>query len=349
MLILTGYQLASSIHVHPDFVLIEMNFYNNSNYLVWVFSVTNEFYTRNNMFSRICTRLTTYTNLKNQVSTIRSLVNLSAELRKLNNEKQYQKALKLFNLYEEKHPESRSDFALVQALKSSTHLNNLSTGLKIYSKYQSRLTTHSYALASLIALLGENNDITRAKDLFNKSTIKTTGIYGALMKGLIKHRQFNEVIDLFFQIPKPDEANYVLFFYACSHQRSKEAPFKVYKTLPHEFEQRPNILSSLVNAFIKCNELSYAEKVFFKITKPIVNTYGNLMKAFNENDQFERTLQLYEQMKIKQIEANSTIYLLLINACANLGVFTRSQSLFDQIPKSIQKETFVRYVGKITT
>ncbi|CAF3506660.1 unnamed protein product [Rotaria sp. Silwood1] len=243
-------------------------------------------------------------------------------MKNLNDRKEYRKALDLFYEYEHKNKEMISDVVINQALKSFTNIKDFQGGLHIFKKYSSRIENNNYIIASLIHLYMQSGDINRAEQIYNRSKTKTMGIYGAMMKGLIKNNMFNETIDLFFKISNPDETIFVLFFHACARLGTKEALIlvkKVLLNLPNNYNENKYILTTAFDAFVKCDDLLSAEQIFPKIKRNAIS-YGNLMNAFNKNEQPEKTLDLYEKMKIDRIEADIICWILLINASSNIGM-----------------------------
>src|SRR5207302_10942324 len=115
---------------------------------------------------------------------------------------------------------------------------------------------------------------------------------------------FNETINLFFKIQNPDQINFLLFFHACARigtQETLNLVKRVLSNLPDCYRDNSNILTTAFDAFIKCGDLSSAEEIFPKIKKNKMS-YGNLMNAYNKSNQPEKTLNLYEQMKVDGIE-----------------------------------------------
>jgi pentatricopeptide repeat protein len=55
------------------------------------------------------------------------------------------------------------------------------------------------------------------------------------------------------------------------------------------------------------------------------------MKTYNMKNEFEKTFALFEQMKMEKIEPNDIIFLLIINACSQLGDLSICQSIFEQV------------------
>src|SRR5690348_17186436 len=117
----------------------------------------------------------------------------------------------------------------------------------------------------------------------------------------------NETINLFFKISNRDEINYMLFFNACARIGTKEiltSVKEVLSNLPNCYRENSKILTAAFDAFIKCGDLSSAEELFSKMKRTTIS-YGNLMNAYNKNDEPDKTLNLYKQMKIDGIRPDS--------------------------------------------
>jgi pentatricopeptide repeat protein len=155
---------------------------------------------------------------------------------------------------------------------------------------------------------------------------------------------FNETIKLFLKISKPDKINLILFFNACSRIGTKETltlAKEVLSNLPNYHHKSLMILTAAFDAFIKCGDLSSAEKLFPKIERT-VKSYGNLMKAYNKNDQLEKTLDLWKLMEIDGIQSDELIFVFLFNACANIGTSSISESIYEQMPKSFLQHPYIQ-------
>jgi pentatricopeptide repeat protein len=146
----------------------------------------------------------------------------------------------------------------------------------------------------------------------------------------------HKAIDLFKEIKNPNHVIFILLFNACA-QLGTSAELnlikKVLSTIPESFYSNSFVSSCLFDAFIKCGDISSAEILFAKMEKNVIN-YGNLMNAFNKEDQPEKTLNLFNQMKISGIEADTIIYLCVIKALSKFGDYDTSQSVIEQIPNS---------------
>lgn len=153
-----------------------------------------------------------------------------------------------------------------------------------------------------------------------------------------------KAIDLFFHIDKPNEINTAIFFNACAQLKDKKTLIlaqKIFSQLPLQFRQSRLLLQSIFNMFCRCNDISNAEIIFDQIDRNVI-AYGSLMKAYNDQDQSEKTLKLFERMKHENIEENSIIFTLVINACANIHFLSLCQSIVKQIPHNLMNDHWIQ-------
>jgi pentatricopeptide repeat protein len=126
-------------------------------------------------------------------------------------------------------------------------------------------------------------------------------------------------------------------FNACAQLKTTEAlnvTKKISKQMPKSFHSNPYVLTSLLDAFMKCGDVADAQSVFNKLTKKDLPMYGTMMSGFNKENYPSETLDLFNQMKLDQMKANIVIYLCVIKALSQIGDYSISQSIVRQIPDS---------------
>ena len=96
------------------------------------------------------------TTAANQPPTSRSDFELQKEMKRLNDLKQYEKTLVLFDNYEKNNPVKLSDPVVTQALKACTQMGAFQRGSSLYHSVASRIKGDSYTLSSLIHLFSES-------------------------------------------------------------------------------------------------------------------------------------------------------------------------------------------------
>jgi pentatricopeptide repeat protein len=139
----------------------------------------------------------------------------------------------------------------------------------------------------------------------------------------------------------------MFFFNACAQLRNEEAlklGKQVLSQFFNEFNQK-NVKSIALygafNMFIKCDDIKSAEILFNKLNKNVI-CYGSLMKIYNDKNEPEKTLNLFKQMKQTKIEPNQIIFLLIINACAQIADLSNCESILLQVPNSCLNDIWIR-------
>ena len=77
-------------------------------------------------------------------------------MKKLNDEKQFEKALQLFDTCERNATKALSSVVITQALKACTNTRDLQRGVSIHRLVSARLQDDSYILTSLIHLYSKS-------------------------------------------------------------------------------------------------------------------------------------------------------------------------------------------------
>lgn len=145
-------------------------------------------------------------------------------------------------------------------------------------------------------------------------------------------------IDLFHQINDPDEVNFLILFNACAQLKTKEA-LDIAKTVAKQVPQlnysNPRLSSSLLDVYTKCGDIPSAETLFANMVEKSSENYGVLMNAYNNENNFDKTLKLFYRMKLDSIQPDLFNYLHVIKALSRIGAYSFSQSIIKEIPQSI--------------
>ncbi|UJR23991.1 hypothetical protein I4U23_026957 [Adineta vaga] len=272
-----------------------------------------------------------YFNLLRTITNSRQ-INIDIEMKKLNDRKEFVKALDLLDKH--KHQTILTDRIIVQALKACTQLGYLERGQIIHKNLSDSLLNNSYIQTTLIHFYMQCGRINDAQRVFDLSKNKTLIHYGAMMKGLIKNNMADKAIELFSKITNPDGILLCLLFNSCAQVQTKQAldfGKKVWSQMSSIYHGNKYILTSAFDMFVKCGDLENAESLFAKKNLTL-NDYGQMMKCYNEHIMPMKTINLYEKMKHEGIQADSISFLLLIDACAQLGIESRCRSIVKQIP-----------------
>ncbi|CAF1221969.1 unnamed protein product [Adineta steineri] len=204
-------------------------------------------------------------------------------MKKLNDKKEFKKAIDLFSKAEEKFNETISALSINQVLRCFTNKRD-------------------FQGVSLIHFYMDFGNVNVAEELFNKSKTKTIFMCGAIMKE-------NKAIDLFHEIKNPDEVNIILLFNACAQLANKEALHlteKVLKQIHESFKSNPRLSTSLLDALMKCGGGVADAQLLFSKSK---NKAVPMMNGFNKDNKYSKILDLFNEMKINCIQGDVFINL----------------------------------------
>ncbi|CAF1679516.1 unnamed protein product, partial [Rotaria magnacalcarata] len=125
-------------------------------------------------------------------------------------------------------------------------------------------------------------DVAHAESLFYSSKEKVLSSYAAMMKGYVDNNLPDKAIDLFNKIENPDDIQMILLFNSCAQLKTKEAldlVKKVSKQIPKSFYTNQHLLTSLLDALMKCGDVAHAESLFYSSKEKVLSSYGAVMKG----------------------------------------------------------------------
>ncbi|CAM4844803.1 unnamed protein product [Rotaria magnacalcarata] len=219
----------------------------------------------------------------------------------LNDKKQFEKALAIFDQYGISNILTLSNFTITQVLKACAHMGDLQRGKVIHNLIASKTENDIYVSSTLIHMYVHCADIASAQSLFDSTKNKTPQMYGMMMKGYIKNKQANKAIDLFNEIQNPNDVHIIVWFNACAQLKTKEAldlVKKISKQIPKSFYSNPHILTSLLDALMKCGDVAHAESLFYSSKEKVLSSYGVMMKGINRLNIYDNAELVMSQLFI---------------------------------------------------
>ncbi|CAF1264235.1 unnamed protein product [Adineta steineri] len=153
------------------------------------------------------------------------------------------------------------------------------------------------------------------------------------------------VLDLYEKMNiKANPATLTTLFSACSkvaNDRAKNIGKESLQKMPNDYYNNNILLTSAINMLMKFNDIQNAEKLFGMIKNKDIITYGSMMKGYMENKEYDKVLDLFEQMPLK---SDHIIAVLVFNASAQLMNDRAKQigrQLLYQMPKHFHGDTVV--------
>ena len=168
---------------------------------------------------------------------------------------------------------------------------------------QTKVTLHANhrLVTSLLNALVECGDVEHAEKIFDTIKAKQLPMYGAMMKGrsvlypcelkfscfsgYIASNQAEKAIAIFKKIDHPDAIITNLLFNACAQLRTAEVlnlTKHVSTMMNKSFLENEFILTSLLDALMKCGDVEHAQLIFGAVqTKKTLPIYGAMMKGMS--------------------------------------------------------------------
>ena len=111
-------------------------------------------------------------------------------------------------------------------------------------------------------------------------------LHDCFHSGYVDNKQMNKAIDLFREIKDPSEVNVTVLFNACAQLRTVEAldfTKRVAKDIPKSFYSNARLVTSLLDALMKCGDVQYAESLFSRQQYKVLSMYGAMMKGNSDH------------------------------------------------------------------
>ncbi|CAF1488053.1 unnamed protein product [Adineta steineri] len=245
---------------------------------------------------------------------------------------------KAVELFEEIPKDEVDEIIITLFLNACTKLSNdysIKIGKDVLSQLSKSFLRDQQLIDTIIQMLMKLGHVKDAEYYFEKSPKKTIVTYAVMMQGYAKNNFFEKALDLFEENSlKLDAIMYIIIYNICaslSNQRCIQLGKTIIDKMPKEFLNNTNVVTSLMHMSMNFGQVEKAESFFKQIKNPTLYTYGVLMNGYKNNDQPEKCLILFEEMKKQNIIIDEPIALALIGACSQIGIQSISQNIVQQI------------------
>lgn len=101
--------------------------------------------------------------------------------------------------------------------------------------------------------------------------------------------------------------------------------------------------NALVDMYVKCGELAFAEQVFSMMPRRDVISWSTLIVGHGLSGRSDVALRLFDEMGIEGVEQNSVTFLGALSACAHSGMVDKAYAIFEQMKQQGIKPELKHY------
>ncbi|KAK8649154.1 hypothetical protein V6N13_129888 [Hibiscus sabdariffa] len=186
----------------------------------------------------------------------------------------------------------------------------------------------------------------RAEKLFSQMPYKNVVSWTTMITGYVQGEQSEEALKIFSKMlaedkVKPNEGTFVSVLSACSNLAGLFEGRQVHQTIVKTVYRHSEIVvSSLINMYSKCGELSSARRMFDDglISQRDVVSWNGMIAAYAHHGCGREAVSLFKTMSDLHFKPNDATYVALLSACSHSGMLEEGLRYYDELvrDKSIQ-------------
>ncbi|KAI3756627.1 hypothetical protein L1987_56449 [Smallanthus sonchifolius] len=198
------------------------------------------------------------------------------------------------------------------------------------------LSLHS----KLVAVYASCGCFTSAYSMFQTTHNFNVFAYNWIIYSLTFNGRFKEAIKYFNLLQKstnlvPNNYTFSFLFKCCVGLRDLSKGKEVH-CMVNKFGLQFNssVVNGLIDMYCKCGFLSYARKVFDKMSEPDVVSWTNMISAYSNTGRLQESQFLFERMKLAGLEPNEFTWNALIAGYARIGDYEGACTSFSKMSKT---------------
>ena len=269
----------------------------------------------------------------------KDIITINVMMNAYNNNQEYNKTISLYEKYNNKY--THNDVSKLLFIKACINNNDYHKGNKLIKSINFKdINNHSIELINtLIDYFGKIGDIDNALNIFNNITKNKQDIVsiGAMMNAYNNNEQYDKTIKFYEEYNgQHNDVTNLLFINACintgDYEKGKmfiNSKIKNKDINNHSIE----FTNGLIDFYGKTGDIDNALNVFNKIpeNKKDFISINCMMNAFNNNEQCDKSILLYQKYNNNGKNNNDVSNVLFTKACSNCGDYDKGKQLFNNI------------------
>ena len=271
----------------------------------------------------------------------------------------YREVLNLF--FSEEMTDIRDSISCVYGINACTQLKDKHYGETIYNEIISKNYNSKELSSAMIDYFGTVGDIEKAQIIFDSVADKDITQYNSMMQIYRINECYQDAINIFNDAfnntvlrSQMDEYTYSIALYCCADMGSVKEGDKIIHELKdgthNTILKHINVQCGMIIYYGKCSNISMALDLFQNMETKTTNKndvlllYASMMNVYAKNGDINQVLNLFNQLRSKNIKGNNSIYCIIINACSHAGNINYAHKLFNEVisyPKNINNSYLI--------
>ncbi|CAL1408618.1 unnamed protein product [Linum trigynum] len=195
-------------------------------------------------------------------------------------------------------------------------------------------TTSPFSITSMVTGYSLQANMVQARKLFDSLIEKNAIAWASLFSGYVKTQQCGAVFDLLTEFREkeatgPDRLILVSVLGACALQASLLSGKQVHAfALRTGTEMDAKMICAVVDMYLKCGCLGYAEKLFLEVKEKDLVMYNVMMAGYAHHGHADEAIELFQYMVNKGIKPDAVTFIALLSACRHCGLVELGEEFF---------------------
>ncbi|KAK8944589.1 Pentatricopeptide repeat-containing protein [Platanthera zijinensis] len=190
-----------------------------------------------------------------------------------------------------------------------------------------------FVLNALIHMYAKCGDIARSRRIFDQITDRDPISWNSMINGYVRHGLFPEAGDICRRMIvsglDPDAVTVSTLLAGCCAPSKRRFGIEIHAWIfRHGLEGEVSAANSLITMYSEHGELARAQRIFNAMPEKDLVSWNAIISA---NRRSRRALGLYRLMEDSGTPPDSITFVLLLSACANLGLVGEGRKVFDEM------------------
>ncbi|KAJ0010533.1 hypothetical protein Pint_34589 [Pistacia integerrima] len=221
-------------------------------------------------------------------------------------------------------------------LKACSGLRSLKCGKEVHAcVLKNGLISNPFITSGIFDVYYKCNMV-EARRFFDSLAEKNVVVVTALFSGYVKARQYEAVFELFSDLSKETMVSEPLILVsvlrACVLQAALNPGMEIHAyMLKMGLGMDKKLISTVVDMYSQCGNLTYAETVFRSVAERDTILYNVMISGYAHHGHEIKAIQLFEEMLRNGIKPDMVTFLEILSACHHCGLVELGEKYFNSM------------------